>query len=106
MKSIPKEQHAANIAAIDRLQAQVKPILSERMFNASEKHDIMLGAIGKLSGLEVSFACVKGENSWAMYFMYGHRSPEHIAIHGLKATVNQVNQLIQVEGNLIELYRR
>lgn len=106
MKSIPKEQHAANIAAIDRLQTQVKPILAERMFNASEKHDIMLGAIGKLSGLEVSFACVKGENSWAMYLMYGHRSPEHVSIHGLKATVNQVNQLIQVEGDLIELYRR
>lgn len=106
MKRIPNEQHAANIAAIDRLQTQGKPLLSERMFNAYEKHDIMVGSTGKLSGLDVSFACVKGENSWAMYFMYGHRSPEHVSIHGLKATVNQVNSLIHVEGDLIELYRR
>ena len=82
MKRIPNEQHAANIAAIDRLQTQVKPMLTERMFNASEKHDIIVGSTGKLSGLEVSFACVKGENSWAMYLMYGYRSPEHVSIRG------------------------
>lgn len=101
-----KQQHAAHIAAIDRPQTQDKPMLSERIFNAAKKHDIMLGNTGKVSGIEVSYACVKGQNSWAMYLLFGYRSPEDAAIHGIKATVNQVQSLIHVEGDLIELYRR
>ena len=101
-----KQQHAANIAAIDCLQMQDKPMLTERTYKNAAKHEIMLQNAGNISGSHAQFVCVKGADSWAMYFTFGYRSPEWVAANGLKATIAQVNQVIHVEGDLIELYRR
>lgn len=106
MKSIPNEQHADNIAVIDRLQTQAKPLLTERTFNNAAMHEIMLYGYGELLGVRVTFSVVRGNNDWAIYYSSFSRSADYVAEHGQKASIPQALKLIQAEGDLIELYRR
>lgn len=106
MNQLNEIARAAAIAAIDAPQYQHKPLLAASVYRNAGKHDIMLQNNGMLAGSPVYFVCVKAESTWAMYYTNCHRSPEHIAENGFKASAGQVQQLIEVEGELMEHYRK
>ena len=93
------------IEAIDRPQTQVKPLLAESVFKKSATHKVMLVGETGLNGNGISFAAVKGVNTWAVYYAYGQRSESYLASSGIKATITQVQKWIDIEGELDELYR-
>lgn len=105
MYQLPEHEHAAAIAAINRKQYPGKPLLANSVFKKSEKHDVMLFHVGELHGDTATFAAVKGASTWAMYFAYGNRSPEHVALKGNKMPIEQVKKIIDIEGSLDEFYR-
>lgn len=93
------------IEAIDRPQTQVNPLLAESVFRKSATHKVMLVGENRLNGNGISFAAVKGVNTWAVYYAYGQRSENYLAANGIKATITQVKKWIDIEGELDELYR-
>jgi len=93
------------IEAIDRLQTQTKPLLAASVFKHSISHQIMMVGGDEISGSPISFVAVKGVKSWAVYYGYGQRSEAFLAKTGIKATVSQVEKWMDVEGDLMELYR-
>lgn len=93
------------IEAIDRLQTQTKPLLAESVFKKSATHQIMLFCGNEINGNPVSFVAVKGINDWAVYYAYGQRSENYLAANGWKANEKQVKWWMDVEGDLMELYR-
>lgn len=94
------------IAAIDRKQTQVKPLLANSVFKNAKPHDIMMIGGGEISGNSISFVVVKGQTTWVMYFSYGQKSPESIAENGMKAQQSLALKLIDCEEELTELYRK
>ena len=112
---INQAAHAANLAALDRLQTQSKPLLSASVYNKAELHDILLfdrktvganeGFDGCQPGCLITFVAVKGFESWAAYYMIGAYSPEHTAEQGQKLTKEQVTRLIHCEGDILDKYR-
>lgn len=113
---ISADEHAANLAALDRVPTQPIPLLGLSVYDKSGLHEIMLfdrktvkaneGFDGCQPGCLITFVAVKGFENWAAYYMIGAYSPEHTAEHGQKLTVEQVGRLIHCEGDLIEKYRK
>jgi len=93
------------IEAIDRLQTQTKPLLAESVFKKSATNQVMLVGEAGLNGNGISFAAIKGVNTWAVYYAYGQRSENYLAANGWKANAKQVKWWMDVEGDLMELYR-
>lgn len=93
------------IEAIDRPQTQVKPLLAVSVFKKSATHKVMLIGETGLNGNGISFAAVKGIDTWAVYYAYGKRSESYLAENGIKANLKQVKKWIDIEGDLDELYR-
>lgn len=106
MYKLPIEQHAAIVSAIDRKQWQNKPLLSKLVFKSANNGNFMLQNTGSLKGVKVSYVCVKQNENWTLYYLFGDRSPMYIKIHGKMAKINQVHELIEAEGDLMKLYRR
>ena len=105
MYQLPEIERKRCIAAIDAKQYQTKPLLAESVYKRAGKHEIMLESEGEINWNVVTFVAVKGIEFWALYYMQGKKSPEFVATNGTKATTHQVKQLIEVEGDLLELYR-
>lgn len=91
--------------AIDRLQTQTKPLLAESVYKKANTHQIMMSGVAEIAGSPISFVVVKGIQTWAMFYVYGHRSETYIASSGHKATQSQVKTWIDIEGDLMEFYR-
>lgn len=93
------------IEAIDRLQTQTKPLLAASVYKNANTHQIMLSGGDEIAGSPISYVAVKGVTTWAMFYVYGQRSEHYIAANGHKASQNQVKNWIDIEGDLMELYR-
>lgn len=106
MYKISKEEHAANVAAIDRPQKIEKPSLTFLTYKKSVKHENMLFGNGFLEGKEVSFVAVKGQNTWAAYYENGNYSEYYLAVYGKKLTIDECKQLFDIDQELLELYRK
>jgi hypothetical protein len=91
--------------ALDRLQAQTKPMLAEYVFEKSKPHEVMMIECNEIAGSPISFVAVKGIKTWAVFYVYGQRSETYIAANGMKATLRQVKKWMDIEGELDELYR-
>lgn len=105
MYQLPQLERKRCIAAIDAKQYQAKPLLAESVYKRAGTHEIMLQNHGELYGMFVTYVAVKGMQSWALYYSDGKFSPEFVASNGTKATISEVKQLIEVEGDLLEIYR-
>jgi hypothetical protein len=105
MYQLPEIERLRCIAAIDAKQYQKKPLLAESVYKRAGLHEIMIETNGELCGFFVSYVVVKCLDGWSLYFSYGKFPAKFSSLNGDKASVSQVKQLIEVEGDLLELYR-
>lgn len=107
--------HAANLKALDKPQTQIKPLLSQSVYNKADWHEILLfdrkvvsandGFDGCQPGCLITFVAVKAIETWAAFYMIGSYSPEYVSENGQKLTKQQAERLMHCEGDLLDKYR-